>query len=50
LPLDFTHLPTIATENNLRLPDAITITHGPPPIGRRASRGCSCASGTISTS
>jgi hypothetical protein len=29
LPLDFTHLPTIAAENNLRLPDAITITHGP---------------------
>jgi hypothetical protein len=28
LPLDFAHAPHL-TENNLRLPDAITITHGP---------------------
>jgi len=29
LPLDFVSLPEIVAENNLRLPDAITITHGP---------------------
>ena len=29
LPLDFVKLPEILAENNLRLPDAITITHGP---------------------
>jgi hypothetical protein len=29
LPLDFANFPNIVPENNLRLPDAITITHGP---------------------
>jgi hypothetical protein len=29
LPLDFASLPNDVVENNLRLPDAITITHGP---------------------
>jgi hypothetical protein len=29
LPLDFANVPNIVPENNLRLPDAITITHGP---------------------
>lgn len=29
MPLDFANVPNIIAENNLRLPDAITITHGP---------------------
>ena len=32
MPLDFAHVPNIVSENNLRLPDALTIKHGPAPV------------------
>lgn len=50
--------PSLIPENNLRLPDAITIVHGPRRLlarfilagdGRPASSGCICGCGTIST-